>query len=156
MVLVENSSIVMEKLQPNIIQVAVGVVLRTDSNGALNVLIAKRHAHLHQGGKWEFPGGKISSNETVSQALKRELLEEVGIEVYSSAVLTEVLHHYPDKSVRLHVYVVTDFSGEAFGAEGQELKWLPVTELVADEFPEANDKIIKCLQDLLSSIKLGA
>ena len=104
------------------IHVAVGVIYNNQQ--ADQILIAKRPQHLHQGGLWEFPGGKVSENETVDQALKRELFEELGITVTQSQPMMQVEHNYPDKQVFLDIWTVTDFSGDARGVEGQECRWV--------------------------------
>ena len=75
------------------IHVAVGVIL----NHHHQVLLAKRAVHQHQGGLWEFPGGKVELGESVCDALLRELKEELGIVVTSSHPLIEVKHSYKDK-----------------------------------------------------------
>lgn len=73
------------------IHVAVGIIL--NANG--QILLAKRPEHLHQGGKWEFPGGKVELNETVTQALIRELKEEVALNVHSSEPFMALSYDYP-------------------------------------------------------------
>lgn len=124
----------------HVIRVAVGVISRGDF-----VFIAKRPLHVHQGGLWEFPGGKIERDESVEQALARELNEELGIVVVSSTPLITIAHHYTDKSVRLEVHLVSEFSGEPRGAEGQDVKWAHRDELRALAFPAANRAIINAL-----------
>ncbi|MCL1142057.1 8-oxo-dGTP diphosphatase MutT [Shewanella gaetbuli] len=120
------------------VHVAVGVIL----NNNKQILLAKRHGHLHQGGKWEFPGGKVESDETVTQALIRELKEEVNITVNSSAPFMDISHNYPDKHVRLDIHLVTDFSGEAKGMEQQQIEWVSLQQLADYDFPEANKPIL--------------
>ncbi|MCT8988029.1 8-oxo-dGTP diphosphatase MutT [Shewanella phaeophyticola] len=128
----------------NRIHVAVGIVINTQKQ----TLLAKRHAHLHQGGKWEFPGGKVEANESVSDALIRELKEEVNLDVSSTTEFMDISHDYPDKHVRLDIHLVTDFSGNALGMEGQQVKWVEVQSLSEYEFPEANKPIVEKLFDL--------
>lgn len=128
----------------NRIHVAVGIVINTQKQ----ILLAKRHAHLHQGGKWEFPGGKVEANESVSDALIRELKEEVNLDVSSTTEFMDISHDYPDKHVRLDIHLVTDFSGNASGMEGQQVKWVEVQSLSEYEFPEANKPIVEKLFDL--------
>ena len=126
------------------IDVAVGVV--RDKAG--RVLIARRKAGVHQGGLWEFPGGKFEQAEDDVQALNRELFEELNIKPVNSSPLIKINFAYPECHVRLHVREVRDFEGEPIGREGQECKWVAVQELDAYEFPAANRAIV-------SAIKLG-
>ncbi|GIU27321.1 8-oxo-dGTP diphosphatase MutT [Shewanella schlegeliana] len=121
------------------IHVAVGVI--QDSND--RILIAKRPHHLHQGGKWEFPGGKVEKQETTSEALIRELKEEVNLDVASTTPLMEIHHDYGDKKVFLDVHRVTNFSGIAIGVEGQRVEWVKISQLSQYEFPEANKVILE-------------
>lgn len=106
------------------------------------ILIARRADTQHQGGLWEFPGGKVEGGEAVEVALARELLEELGIVVQAARPLIKVQHDYPDKQVLLDVWEVSAFSGEAHGAEGQPLAWVSSRELANYEFPAANQPIV--------------
>lgn len=110
------------------------------------VLVALRPVDSHQGGLWEFPGGKVEAGESVPAALKRELQEELGIAPTQLSPLLKVQHHYADKSVLLDVWQVTDFAGEARGMEGQAIEWRHVSALCAGDFPAANVPIIRLLQ----------
>ncbi|MGB0834438.1 MAG: 8-oxo-dGTP diphosphatase MutT [Psychrobium sp.] len=123
------------------VNVAVAVILNSEHQ----VLLALRHKHLHQGGKWEFPGGKIEQDETVEQAMIREIKEEVGLIVNATEPKMVLEHDYGDKKVCLHVHWITDFSGNAYGVEGQEIKWVDVAKLPEFEFPDANQPIIDTL-----------
>lgn len=125
------------------VHVAVGVIINNDKR----ILIAKRSAIQHQGGMWEFPGGKVEAQETVTQALKRELLEEVGIDVIHTEPFMEIQFDYSDKAVLLDVHLVTEFQGNAKGLEGQEILWVAKNQLESYQFPEANMPI---LQKILS------
>ncbi len=131
----------------DVVHVAVGVIL----NDAGQILIARRPRDSHQGGLWEFPGGKIESGERVEAALKRELREELGIEVWESEPLLQIRHDYGDKRVLLDVCVVREFGGEPKGAEGQPLQWVAADELGQYRFPAANDAIISAVRSLLIS-----
>ena len=91
------------------LQVAVGVV----KNAKGEILISLRDESLHQGGLWEFPGGKIESGETAEQALTRELNEELAITVIAATPLITIRHQYPDLAVQLNVFLVEHFSGDA-------------------------------------------
>jgi 8-oxo-dGTP diphosphatase len=122
-----------------IVHVAAAVVVNSDSE----VLISRRAVDAHQGGLWEFPGGKVEAGESVEQALARELLEETGIRVEHARPLIRVHHDYGDKSVLLDVWRVEAFSGEAHGREGQPVKWVRPEQLADYAFPEANLPIIR-------------
>lgn len=125
-----------------IVHVAVGVVL----DGAGRVLIALRPERSHQGGLWEFPGGKCEDDESVEDALKRELLEEVGINVLRQRSLCVIRHDYGDKEVLLDVRLVESFTGIAAGVEGQPVRWADIATLEPQHFPAANRSIITRLQ----------
>ena len=126
------------------LHVAVGVIVNPQGE----ILISKRHDDSHQGGLWEFPGGKVEDGESVAQALQRELHEELGIDVYGCRSLLEVHHDYPDKQVLLDVWLIDDFSGEVVGREGQPLCWCRPSELPGFEFPAANLPIVEACQGL--------
>jgi len=110
------------------------------------VLLSLRPDHVHQGGLWEFPGGKLEPGESVEQALVREIHEELGIRIGASHPLIRIHHRYPDCAVLLDVWRVTDFTGEARGCEGQTVEWIPVSQLGTRAFPAANRPIIQALQ----------
>jgi 8-oxo-dGTP diphosphatase len=126
----------------DIVHVAVAVII----NDKDEVCISLRHKDLHQGGLWEFPGGKIKSEESVEQALNREIKEELDLLIESSRPLITINHDYQDKKVCLHVRKALDYSGDAIGVEGQQVKWLPVDQLSLCNFPAANLAIIKAIQ----------
>ncbi|MCK7595882.1 8-oxo-dGTP diphosphatase MutT [Microbulbifer sp. CAU 1566] len=124
------------------IHVAVGVILGPDRR----ILLAKRPDHLHMGGRWEFPGGKVEDGESIQQAMTRELREELDIGVLAMEKLIEVRHDYGEKQVFLDTWCVTEFSGEARGVEGQALAWVNASELTDYEFPDANQSIVEAVQ----------
>ena len=126
------------------VHVAVAVIV--DQNDSNKILIAKRPDHVHKGGLWEFPGGKVEQGEHVFEALARELEEELAIFVLQAEPLINIQHDYPEKSVLLDVWKVTEFSGDAKGNEGQAIEWVSVSQLNEYSFPEANNLIISELQ----------
>lgn len=126
----------------NVVHVAAAVIV--DAEG--RILIAKRSADKHQGGLWEFPGGKVEEGEPVKEALSRELYEELGISVDSARRMIRVHHHYPDKSVLLDVWRVDEFAGQAHGREGQPIEWVAAPDLSHYKFPEANQPIVMAAQ----------
>lgn len=137
----KSTNNVMEK--SNRVHVAVGVIENADGK----LYISRRLDHLHQGGKWEFPGGKVEAGETVYSALCRELHEECQITVHHAVPFTVVQHNYGDKQVLLDVWRVTAFSGQIGQAEGQQWCWVAPHELMAYEFPQANMAIVTMLMD---------
>ncbi len=120
------------------LHVAVGVV----SNPAGEVLIAQRRADVHQGGLWEFPGGKVEPGESVRDALRRELKEELDISVITAFPLIKIRHRYPERCVRLEVFRVRQFSGTPWGRENQSVVWTPVDKLKDFAFLSANRSIV--------------
>lgn len=112
---------------PELIMVAAGVL----RDGSGRVLIAQRPDGRHAAGFWEFPGGKLQAGESPLQALCRELAEEIGIQVSAALPLMTLRHSYPERVVELHVFAVSDYSGEVQGLEGQPLCWVAVEELAA-------------------------
>ncbi|WP_339459386.1 Nudix family hydrolase [Pseudomonas sp. EA_105y_Pfl2_R69] len=120
------------------IHVAAAVIRGADGQ----ILLAKRPEDKHQGGLWEFPGGKVEPGERVQAALARELEEELGIRPTAARPLIQVRHDYPDKQVLLDVWEVSAFVGEPHGAEGQPLAWVSPRQLGDYEFPAANRPIV--------------
>jgi 8-oxo-dGTP diphosphatase len=140
-----------------VVYVSVAVIERFNADsGETEILIAKRPKHLHQGGLWEFPGGKVEPGEDVIDALDRELFEELDIRIKplvqaksnieACTPLIQIQHDYSDKSVFLDVWRIRFFTGQPKGKEGQEVRWVNLNELQTYTFPEANKSILKsCL-----------
>lgn len=128
-------------LKPKQLHVAVGVIIRDNQ-----VLLSLRSKQQHQGGKWEFPGGKVEAGETVYNALARELKEELAIEVVSAEPFMQQAFSYPERNVLLDIYLVTEFTGQAQGLEGQPLQWASFAQLSQLNFPDANQPIVEKLQ----------
>ncbi len=140
-----------------IVHVAVGVIRTTDNEGCCRYFLTKRLKETHQGGKWEFPGGKVEEGETVAQALSRELKEEVAIDILSCQPLMTIEHTYPgqkqnkegndkgSKTVCLDVFIVDNFTGEPSAQEGQGQGWFELNDFEKLDFPEANKAIIEKL-----------
>ncbi len=128
------------------VHVAVGVIVDASNN----ILISRRAEDSHQGGLWEFPGGKVEPGESLEAALARELREELGIAIESISPLLQVRHDYGDKQVLLDTHVVRNFSGEARGLEGQPLAWVGPEALDDYRFPAANVPIVEAVRKLFA------
>lgn len=129
------------------LHVAVGIIV----NAQQEVLVAKRAQHKHQGGLWEFPGGKVEKNESAREALSRELKEELNIEVISAYPLLKKEYHYSDRHILLDTWMVLEFSGEPDGIEGQLIQWILPDKLRLADIPEANHSIIQKVREILTS-----
>ena len=127
---------------PDIVHVAVAVIVNANNE----VCISLRHKDSHQGGLWEFPGGKIEHGETTEQALIREIKEELDLDIQQSRCLITITHDYHDKRVCLHVRKVLSYQGQATGVEGQQVEWVNISSLSDYGFPVANLPVIKALQ----------
>lgn len=108
-----------------VVDVAVGVLLRPDGN----FLLTSRPVGKVYEGYWEFPGGKLEPGETVEQALRRELQEEIGITIGQVQAWRVEMVDYPHALVKLHFCKVFEWSGEMQMREGQSFVWqaLPVS-----------------------------
>ena len=110
------------------------------------LLISQRPDHLHKGGCWEFPGGKVEGGETEKEALKRELLEELNIQFDSCQFFQQIEFSYPEKNVKLDFYHVYGVEIQDVRAnEGQAWRWIHKQELTEYQFPEANQPIVGAL-----------
>lgn len=110
------------------------------------ILLSLRLPHLDQGGLWEFPGGKVQVGEAPLDALRRELLEELGIVAETVAPLIKIRHSYAVRDVLLDVWEVEQWRGSPLGLEGQAIAWKALEELSDLEFPAANLSIITAVQ----------
>ncbi|MCF6176806.1 MAG: (deoxy)nucleoside triphosphate pyrophosphohydrolase [Victivallaceae bacterium] len=103
------------------------------------ILLTTRPAGKHLAGMWEFPGGKIELGETPNGCLKREIIEELGIEVMTLDTIFLITHDYPDKSVKIRfIRCLTADTIPALGLEGQQVKWYRPDELTHIRLIEAD------------------
>ena len=108
-----------------VVDVAVGILMQADGR----FLLTSRPPGKVYAGYWEFPGGKLEAGETVEQALRRELLEELGIAIGQVQTWKTQMVDYPHALVRLHFCKVWDWQGDLQMREGQSHAWqsLPVS-----------------------------
>ena len=121
------------------IDIVLGVIYSTTRD---KVLVARRPQGSHLGGMWEFPGGKVGSDETALQALKRELFEEINIDSRDCSPLISFDYDYPDVPLRFSVWKVHGWTGQLRGKQGQQTQWVDISSLAAADFPPANKGII--------------
>ena len=126
----------------NAIHVVAGIVTDAQSR----VLVAQRPVGRHLAGAWEFPGGKVEPGETPHAALRRELREELGIEVGAVEPLIGVPWQYAQKSILLDVYRVLDYAGQPQGREGQALDWCFADELTRFDMPPPDRPVVSALR----------
>ncbi len=126
-------------MTPGSILVAAAVIERDG-----RYLITRRQPGVHLAGHWEFPGGKCEPDETLHACLRRELREELNVDVTVGDVLLTTTHDYPERRVELH-FVRCGLEGEPAPQLGQEMRWTPREELNALEFPAADAELIRVL-----------
>jgi 8-oxo-dGTP diphosphatase len=107
-------------------------------------LLTLRPEGTHLEGHWEFPGGKVHSSETHTEALRRELHEELDIVANVGEPMHHVTHTYPEKTVELHFYRCA-IEGEPKPMMGQVMRWVPRSDLGTLPFPEADRDLIALL-----------
>ena len=132
------------------VQVVCGLI---EDGGRL--LACRRPPGKHLGGLWEFPGGKREPGEEPLATLKRELKEELGIEVHEAAPLIAYEHQYPERRLLLDLWVVTRYSGEPQPLDAPALQWVAIDELESAGLLEADRPMIGALagrRDLLPKI----
>ncbi len=122
------------------LHIAAAIILNAEKE---QVFITKRPDKVHKGGCWEFPGGKVEPGETAEQATIRELFEEVGIHVTELYHFQSLEYDYPEKSLAFDFFAVTNFNEQPYGKEGQRGEWVPITDLMHYDFPEANIPVLE-------------
>lgn len=109
----------MSQPDPSPIDVAVGILMKPNGD----VLLGQRPVGKPYAGYWEFPGGKVEAGESILDALKREFVEELGIQIVSARPWCGVEHVYQHAHVRLHFYISREWCGEPQSLEEQAFAW---------------------------------
>jgi mutator protein MutT len=134
--------------RPRLIEVAAGILW----NGT-EVLVARRQDEDHQGGLWEFPGGKRHQGETVEACLRREMLEEIGIEVAVGPLWRALTHIYPDRRVSLYFHFCACHRGTPTPIECSEVRWVAPGALAGLPFVRGDIAVLSDLaRDLLARV----
>ncbi|MGH9308987.1 MAG: (deoxy)nucleoside triphosphate pyrophosphohydrolase [Vicinamibacterales bacterium] len=107
-------------------------------------LVTRRLRGTHLEGYWEFPGGKCDPGEAVGDCLEREIREELGCAVNIGQELLTVAHEYAERTVELHFFAC-GLTGEPQALLGQEIRWVPGSDLHSLQFPPADDELIRLL-----------
>jgi 8-oxo-dGTP diphosphatase len=128
------------------LDVIVGIV----SDPAARILIGQRPGGKHMAGHWECPGGKLERGEPPLAGLKRELYEELGIEVASAEPFIEHTHRYPERTVHLDIWWVLRYEGKAEPREGQSLRWVAPNELPQAPLLPADAPIVAAILQRLT------
>jgi mutator protein MutT len=110
-----------------------------------HILLTRRQPDAHLPNLWEFPGGKVEPGESLSEALRRELLEELGVRAEIRDEYYATIHHYPTKSVDLHFFNCVIIDGEPRAIEVAEFRWVKPEELSSYEFPKADLELVERL-----------
>ena len=130
-----------------VVHVAVGVILDADNH----VLITRRARDAHQGGLWEFPGGKVEPGETPEECLIRELDEELGIKVAQACLAPFVFasHSYESFHLLMPLYLLRRWDGQVTRKEHEALAWVKPDKLADYPMPPADEPLVAWLRDLL-------
>jgi 8-oxo-dGTP diphosphatase len=123
------------------LDVVVGIV----RDATDRILINQRRPGAHLEGLWEFPGGKRKAGEERETALKRELNEELGIEIVAAEPLLTLRHDYPDRLVHLDVWSVLEYVGEPRACESQVISWVRPEEMSHIDLLPADSPIVAVL-----------
>lgn len=132
-----------------VIDVALAVAWRLIDEKAVpsrtQVLLTLRPENVHCGGLWEFPGGKIHGDELPHEAARRELAEETGLASVRIDPVAVLEHDYPDRSVRLHVFLTQVEAGEE-PTVAVTYRWVEADDLERWPMPEANRLLLRLVQ----------
>jgi len=129
------------------IHVALGIVCYKNGQ-SVQILVTRRPDDAPLGGLWEFPGGKVHKGELPQNAVKRELAEEVGIQVQPVIALCEVQHVYEHAHVHLHAWLCQQVGGDVENIQVSDSKWVKLEKVNTVTFPPANEDIVRQLMSI--------
>ena len=135
----------MQEISSSLPHKRIGVAVIRNQQG--QILIDRRRAKGEMGGLWEFPGGKIERDETVEECIKREIKEELSLEIEVGECLAVVNHTYPVFEITLFVHECQYLGGQPQPIACDEIRWVNLEEMNQYNFPEANREIIATLNN---------
>jgi 8-oxo-dGTP diphosphatase len=134
-----------------VVEVAVGILIKPDQS----ILLGQRPEGKPYAGYWEFPGGKIEAGETLVQALRRELQEEINVSINDANEFLVIEHDYPHAYVRLHICLVSSWLGEPKGLENQTLAWVLKKDIAKPDLEPILPATIPILEKLNSFLEVA-
>lgn len=129
-------------LPPRLV-VAAAVIRRADA-----FLVTRRQRGVHLEGYWEFPGGKCDAGESFADCLRREMLEELDVDVRPGREILATEHAYPERIVELHFFEC-ELLGDPRPLVGQDMRWVRQQDLLSLQFPPADGELLALLEHLL-------
>lgn len=136
----------------SVVDVGVGVVLREQEQGT-RVLVTRRRAEGVLPGLWEIPGGKVEPGESIESCVRREIREEVGLDVAVGDEIGIWEHTYEHARVRLHAHWCRHLSGEARALEVADVAWVDRSALLDRQYPEASGELIERVASYLDEAR---
>lgn len=132
--------------QTNVVAIRIAAGILRDNDG--RVLIAERTGDRSFSGLWEFPGGKLKDCEESLSALRRELTEELGIDILDPVLFMSLDHDYPDRSVSIDFYLIKQWMNSPTGRDGQALAWVLPNALEENMLLPADAPVVQALRSL--------
>ena len=112
------------------------------------ILIAQRGANEKLAGKWEFPGGKIELGETPQECLKREIKEELEVDIAVGNYLGESIYTYPNDEIKLIAYFATILDGDIKLSVHDKVEWITISQIDKYDFAPADIPFIEKLKEV--------